>query len=233
MIALPTGTAVAPSILAADASRLAEQVREVVDAGAKVIHVDVMDGHFVPPITFGAQMVSALRGHLDGQGVVLDVHLMVERPERHVASFAAAGADVITVHVEATPHILYVLEAIRAAGCLAGAAICPGTSPDALAEVVGQLDLALCMTVDPGWGGQPFIAASPGRIRRLSALVGATTRVEVDGGIELHTAPTCADAGATLFVAGSAIFGAPDPGAAFQELTATVTRGGSHETEVA
>jgi ribulose-phosphate 3-epimerase len=230
---LPSGTVVAPSILAADASRLADQVREVVAAGARVIHVDVMDGHFVPPITFGAQTVAALREQVDGLDVVLDVHLMVERPERHVASFAAAGADVITVHVEATTHIHYMVEAIRAAGCLAGAAICPGTPPDALAEVAGQLDLALCMTVDPGWGGQPFIATSPDRIRRLATLVDATTRIEVDGGIGLHTAPTCAAAGATLLVAGSAVFGAADPGAAYQTLAAAVTPRVSHETEAA
>jgi ribulose-phosphate 3-epimerase len=223
VISLPTGPVVAPSILAADASRLAEQVGEVVAAGARMIHVDVMDGHFVPPITFGAQTVAALREQLGGLDVVLDVHLMIERPERDIEAFAAAGADMITVHVEATPHLHYALAAIHAADCLAGAAICPGTSPAALAEVSGLLDVALCMTVNPGWGGQPFIAASPDKIRRLAAVVGTTTRIEVDGGIELHTAPTCADAGATLFVAGSAVFGAADPGAAFRELAASVT----------
>ena len=233
MTSLPRGPVVAPSILAADAARLAEQVREVVTAGARVIHVDVMDGHFVPPITFGAQTVSALREQVDGLDVVLDVHLMVERPERHVASFATAGADVITVHVEATPHLHYALDAIHAAGCLAGAAICPGTSPEALSEVVGQLDLALCMTVDPGWGGQPFIATSPERIRRLVALVRLATGIEVDGGIDAGTAPACVAAGARLLVAGSAVFGAADPGAAYQRLALAVTQGVAHETEAA
>jgi ribulose-phosphate 3-epimerase len=207
---------VAPSILAADFARLGAQVREVVDAGATVIHVDVMDGHFVPPLSMGPQVVSALREF----PVTLDVHLMVERPERQVAEFARAGADIITVHAEATPHVDYTLGAIRDAGCRAGVAICPSTPPHVYGEV--DVDLALCMTVNPGWGGQPFIAASPDKVRRIRALVGEAVEVEVDGGIDAHTARLCATAGASLFVAGSSVFGAADPGAAYREIAGAV-----------
>jgi ribulose-phosphate 3-epimerase len=207
---------VAPSILAADFARLGALVREVVDAGATVIHIDVMDGHFVAPLSMGPQVVALLR---DFQ-VTLDVHLMIERPERHVGDFARAGADIITVHAEATPHINYTLAAIREAGCRAGLAVCPSTPPNMYAEV--DVDVALCMTVNPGWGGQPFIASSPDKVRRIRALVGDTAEVEVDGGIDAHTARVCAAAGATLFVAGSSVFGSPDPGGAYAELAAVV-----------
>jgi ribulose-phosphate 3-epimerase len=210
VIALPDETIVAPSILAADAGRLADQVLEVVAAGARAIHVDVMDGSFVPPITFGAQTVAALREALESHDVLLDVHLMVERPERHVAAFASAGADVLTVHVEATPHLHYALAAIRDAGCMAGAAICPATPSFALAETAELLDLALCMTVDPGWGGQRFIAASPAKIRRLAGVVEAHVRIEVDGGIGTDTVGDVVRAGAEILVAGNAVFGHGD-----------------------
>jgi ribulose-phosphate 3-epimerase len=219
---LPDRTMVAPSILAADATRLGDEVKEVVQAGARMLHVDVMDGHFVPPITFGAQTVSGLRDALDGYDVLLDVHLMVERPERQVASFAHAGADVITVHAEATPHLYHVLDLIADAGCLVGAAISPGTPPGALAEVADLLDLALCMTVSPGWGGQPFIRRSPTRIAALSALLAGRACIEVDGGVDRVTAPVCVEAGAQLLVVGSAIFGTPDPGSAYLDLLTTV-----------
>jgi ribulose-phosphate 3-epimerase len=207
---------VAPSILSADFGRLREQVAEVVAAGARVIHVDVMDGHFVPPITMGPIAVEALR-ELD---VVLDVHLMIERPERHVSAFADAGAHHITVHAEATPNIHYTLERIREHGCRAGLAINPATPPDVFAEV--SPDIGLCMTVNPGWGGQSFIAASLEKVRRLRALLPEGSDLEVDGGIDRDTAGSCAQAGANLFVAGSAIFGAADPGAAFRELVDAV-----------
>jgi ribulose-phosphate 3-epimerase len=207
---------IAPSILAADFGRLRDQVREVLQAGASVIHVDVMDGHFVPPITMGPIAVEALRG----LGAHLDVHLMIERPERQVAEFARAGADTITVHAEATPHLDYVLEHVREAGCRAGLALCPSTPPAVFAEV--QADQALCMTVNPGWGGQPFIPRSLDKIRRLRALIGSEVDLEVDGGIDLETARPCAEAGATLFVAGTAVFGAPDPAAAYAELARSI-----------
>jgi ribulose-phosphate 3-epimerase len=207
---------VAPSILSADFGRLREQVAEVVAAGARIIHVDVMDGHFVPPITMGPIAVEALR-ELD---VVLDVHLMIERPERHVSAFADAGAHHITVHAEATPNIHYTLERIREHGCRAGLAINPATPPDVFAEV--SPDIGLCMTVNPGWGGQSFIAASLEKVRRLRALLPEGSDLEVDGGIDRDTAGPCAQAGANLFVAGSAIFGAADPGAAFREVVDAV-----------
>jgi ribulose-phosphate 3-epimerase len=213
---------VAPSILAADFSRLGEQVAEVMAAGARVIHVDVMDGHFVPPITMGPLAVGALAAQVHEAGGLLDVHLMIERPERQVGEFAAAGADSITLHAEATPHVHYTLAAIRDAGCRAGLAICPGTPVAAVAEVASELDLALCMTVNPGWGGQSFLPWTVPKIERLRALVGPMPAVEVDGGIDLGTAATCAAAGATVFVAGSAVFRAPDPGAAYRELAAAV-----------
>jgi ribulose-phosphate 3-epimerase len=207
---------VAPSILAADFGRLREQVRVVVDAGAEVIHVDIMDGHFVPTFSMGPPAVVALR-ELD---VILDVHLMVDRPERHVATFASAGATNITIHAEATPHLDYTIHAINDAGCTAGVAITPSTPVEALAEIRGDLWSALCMTVNPGWGGQRFIPASLDKIRRLRELIGPDVELEVDGGIDVETAGPCAEAGASLFVAGTSVFGTPDPGAAFRQVAA-------------
>jgi ribulose-phosphate 3-epimerase len=207
---------IAPSILAADFGRLREQVREVVDAGAEVIHVDVMDGHFVAPLSMGPQVVSALRDF----DVLLDVHLMVERPERHVGEFARAGANNITVHVEATPHVHYAIQAIREAGCTAGVALTPSTPVQALAEVRGDVWVALCMTVNPGWGGQRFIPSAVDKIARLRGLIGPDVELEVDGGIDVATAGPAAAAGATLFVAGTSVFGADDPGEAFRQVSA-------------
>jgi len=209
---------VEPSILAADYARLGEQVATVMDAGARVIHVDVMDGHFVPPITIGPVVLGAIRDQVHAAGGMLDCHLMVERPERQVEQFAAAGADSITVQAEATPNVHFALEQVRAAGCLAGLAINPGTPVEAVAEVLDVLDLVLCMTVNPGWGGQAFIESSPDKLRRLRALVGPELPIQVDGGIDAGTAPLAADAGATLFVAGSAMFGAEDPARAYRAI---------------
>jgi ribulose-phosphate 3-epimerase len=206
---------VAPSILAADFGRLGDQVQEVVDAGARTIHVDVMDGHFVPPLSMGPQVVSALRDRF-GDAIVLDCHLIVERPERQVEAFASAGADGVTVHAEATPHVHFALQAVREAGMRAGLAVNPAT-PLSVFETVA-CDLALCMTVNPGWGGQAFIPESLERIRRLREILGPDVVLEVDGGIDADTAGPCVDAGATLLVAGSAVFGAPDAGAAVRRI---------------
>jgi ribulose-phosphate 3-epimerase len=217
---------VAPSILAADFSRLGAQVEEVLAAGVTVIHVDVMDGHFVPPITMGPLAVSAIADTVHGAGGVVDVHLMVERPERHIEAFAKAGADGITLHLEATPHVNYALAAVRDAGCRAGLALNPQSPPSAIGELTEDMDLTLCMTVNPGWGGQDFLPGSPDKLERLRAVLKRDTVLEVDGGIAPETAATCSKAGASLFVAGSAVFGADDPGEAVREIAAAI--GGSH-----
>ena len=210
---------VAPSILSADFARLGAQVEEVLTAGARAIHVDVMDGHFVPPITMGPLVVAALADRVHEAGAILDVHLMIERPERQVAEFARAGADSITVHVEATPHLHYALAQIREAGCAAGAAICPATSIQALAEVAGEsLDLALCMSVNPGWSAQEFIPASLDKLERMRAGLPDHVALEVDGGVHTQTAGPCAQAGANLLVTGSAVFGADEPAAAYRAI---------------
>jgi ribulose-phosphate 3-epimerase len=210
---------VAPSILSADFARLGAQLADVLDAGARVIHVDVMDGHFVPPITIGPLIVSAIAEQVHEAGGVLDCHLMIADPGRQVGEFAAAGADSISFHVEATPHPHRLLGAVKEEGCLAGLALNPGT-PVATAEPLAELaDILLCMSVDPGWGGQRFIPGSPARLGALAALPGAA-RVEVDGGIDPETAPAAAAAGADLFVAGSAVFGKPDPAAAYEAIAA-------------
>ncbi|MDX6668986.1 MAG: ribulose-phosphate 3-epimerase [Solirubrobacteraceae bacterium] len=217
---LPSERRVAPSILSADFARLGEHVGAVMDAGARVIHVDVMDGHFVPPITMGPLVVGALRDQVHDAGGYLDVHLMIDQPDRHVADFASAGADGITFHYEATPHVNYTLQQVRAAGCRAGLAICPATPVEMFSEVLDDLDLALCMTVNPGWGGQQFIPGSLDKIRRLRELLPESVALEIDGGVDPGTAGPCAEAGTRLFVAGSAVFGAPDPAAAYAEIAA-------------
>jgi ribulose-phosphate 3-epimerase len=216
------GVRVAPSILSADFGRLREQVGVVLDAGARVIHVDVMDGHFVPPITLGPVVVEGLAEQAREAGAMLDLHLMIERPERHVADFVKAGADSITFHAEATPHIAYTASLIRESGACVGVAINPGTLVGALSEVVGEIDMALCMTVNPGWGGQAFIGHSLDKLPRVRAIVGDGVAVQVDGGIAPDTAPRCLQAGANVFVAGSAIFGADDPAEAYLAIAASV-----------
>ena len=210
---------VAPSILSSDFAKLGSQLEEVMDAGARVIHFDVMDGHFVPPITIGPLVLSAIADQVHAAGGVIDVHMMIEAPERQVAEFAKAGADSITFHDEATPHANRTLHAIREHGCLAGVAINPGTPPEALSELRDLADVVLCMSVNPGWGGQSFIPTSPAKVERLLPIVGAA-KIEVDGGIDTTTAGPMSAAGASLFVAGSAVFGTADPAQAYTEIAA-------------
>jgi ribulose-phosphate 3-epimerase len=178
-----------------------------------------MDGHFVPPITIGPLIVGALADQVHDAGGLLDVHLMIEQPERQIEAFAAAGADSITFHEEATPHAHRTLAAVRELGCLAGIAINPGTPVEAVAELRGMADIVLCMTVNPGWGGQSFIETSPEKVERLAPPAGKAA-IEVDGGVDTQTAGPLAAAGAQLFVAGSAVFGADEPAAAYAEIAA-------------
>jgi ribulose-phosphate 3-epimerase len=210
---------VAPSILSADFARLGAQIEEVMDAGARVIHFDVMDGHFVPPITIGPLVLSGIADQVHAAGGAVDVHLMIEAPERQIEDFAKAGADSITFHAEATPHANRVLHGIRQLGCAAGIAINPATPVMAVSELRGYADVVLCMTINPGWGGQAFLNSSLDKLARLRTLVG-DARIEVDGGIGIATAGPVAAAGASLFVAGSAIFGADDPAAAYTAIAA-------------
>jgi ribulose-phosphate 3-epimerase len=219
MLELIQSPRVAPSILSADFARLGSQVGEVMEAGARLIHVDVMDGHFVPPITIGPLVAAAIADQVHAAGGAVDVHLMIEAPERQIAEFARAGADSITFHEEATPHANRTLAAIRELGCLAGIAINPGTPAEAVSELRGVSDIVLCMSVNPGWGGQSFIESSPGKIERLRPLVGEA-RIGVDGGVDPSTAGSVAAAGASIFVAGSAVFGSADPAAAYTEIVA-------------
>ena len=210
---------VAPSILSADFARLGEQVGEVLSAGARVIHVDVMDGHFVPSITLGPIVVGALREQVEQVGGLLDVHLMIERPERMISEFLKAGAHSITFHAEATPHVAYTASLVREGGASVGVAINPATPVGAVAELPDAIDLVLCMTVNPGWGGQAFIKHSLDKIERLRHILGDDdVALEVDGGIDTDTAGPCRKAGANLLVAGSAIFGESDPAAAYRGL---------------
>jgi ribulose-phosphate 3-epimerase len=216
---IPVGV-IAPSLLSADFARLERDVLAVMDAGARVMHIDTMDGRFVPPITIGSLIVEALDELVHERGGILDCHLMVERPERQIELFAKAGADVITIHPEATPHIHYALRMIRDAGCLAGVTINPGTPVEVVEPVADIVDLCLLMSVNPGWGGQRYIPSSTGRLRRLRELLPPEVVLQVDGGISLDTIGEARDAGAQVLVAGSSVFGADDPAAAYAALSA-------------
>ncbi len=201
---------IAPSILSADFGRLAEQVAEAAEAGADWIHVDVMDGHFVPNITIGPAVTAAVRAATD---LPVDVHLMIEEPDRYVSAFADAGADYITVHQEACPHVKKTIDQLRELGVHPGVTLNPATSLDALAEVIPDVDLALIMSVNPGFGGQSYIPSSTEKIRRLRTMLDERgvdgAQLEVDGGVNIDTAGAASRAGASVLVAGAAVFGHP------------------------
>ena len=209
---------IAPSILSADFAHLADEMKKVTDAGAEYIHIDVMDGTFVPNITLGSPVVKSLR---KASNAVFDVHLMTEHPETQIAAFAEAGADIITFHIEAARHAHRIVQQIKAAGCKAGIALNPATPLVMLEELLGDIDMALLMTVNPGYGGQKFIRSMLEKIEILRHTVednGFEVDIEVDGGINDETAKLVVEAGANVLVAGSAVYGAADAAAAIRAI---------------
>ena len=218
-VPLPTAPVVLPSVMSADMLALGAQLGDLVGAGARAFHVDVMDGAFVPNLTIGPDWTRAVAGAVHPSGALVDVHLMVERPGAMIPLFAP-HADAITVHVEADPHPHRLLGQIRDAGCHAGLALNPGTPVEHVAELADELDDVNVLAVDPGFAGQSFIAATPRRVERLRALLPDRVAIEVDGGIGAATLPAARDAGAVMLVSASSVFGAPDPVEAFRDLSA-------------
>jgi ribulose-phosphate 3-epimerase len=210
---------VLPSVMSADMTRLGDQLRELLDAGARVVHVDVMDGHFVPNLTVGPDFTAAVASVVRPAGGLVDVHLMVERPGALLPLFAP-HADCISVHAEADPHVHRLLGEIRRLGCRAGLAVNPSTPVQVVAELAPALDYVNCMSVNPGFAGQAFIPTTPDRLARLRAVLPDEALLQVDGGIGPETLPLARDAGAQWLVSASAIFGRPDPVAAYRSLAA-------------
>jgi ribulose-phosphate 3-epimerase len=220
---LPGRPEVLPSVMSADMLRVGAQLDGLIGAGARAVHVDVMDAHFVPNLTVGPDFVRAVAGPVHAAGGLVDVHLMVSRPAQVIPLFAPV-ADAVSIHLEADPHSHRLLGMIREAGCRAGLAINPGTPVEHVADLVDELDYVNVLAVNPGFAGQSFIATTPGRIARLRDLLPERVAIEVDGGISRETLPLARDAGARMFVSASSIFGAADPVAAYREL-ADIARG--------
>ncbi|MCI2253156.1 ribulose-phosphate 3-epimerase [Domibacillus sp. PGB-M46] len=215
---------IAPSILSADFARLDEEIKDVEAGGADYIHVDVMDGHFVPNITIGPLIVEAIR---PVTALPLDVHLMISNPDQYIETFAKAGADIITVHAEACPHLHRTIQLIRSFGIKSGVVLNPSTPVDVLEYVIGDIDMVLLMTVNPGFGGQSFIEAVVPKIRRVRDMItkaGVSVDIEIDGGVNTETARICTEAGANVLVAGSAIYNEKDRGAAIRAIRAAAEK---------
>jgi ribulose-phosphate 3-epimerase len=209
-----------PSILSADFSRLGEEIGRVMDAGVRMIHCDVMDGHFVPNLTMGPAVVGAIAPEVHGRGGLLSVHLMIERPEDFIDEFAQAGADALSLHVEACPHLYHAIQAVKALGVGAGVAINPGTDVSRIRDVAGLVDFVLVMTVNPGFGGQKLIRSALEKVPLIREMVGPEVAIELDGGVNRGNIREVVEKGANWVVAGSAVFGAADPGAEARVLQA-------------